>query len=542
LKDSNPYTGEVILEIQEGDRGDLEAAYASAARAHPSWAAALPIERAAVMRRAAEVMEARREEIISWLVRESGSTRLKATLEYESTHAIMLWAASVPDQVEGRILPTDVPGKEGGACRKPVGVCGVISPWNWPLHLSSRSLAPALAVGNAAVLKPASDTPVTGGLLLAKIFEEAGLPPGVVSVIIGPGSEIGDAFVTHPVPRVISFIGSTPVGRHIAELAAKASIIKRVELELGGNSPFVVLRDADIDRAVDAAVFGKFLHQGQICMSVNRVIVDDSVYDTFLERFVERVKAIKVGDPDEPDTLVGPIINEMQLEGLLEKIREAKASGARQLVGGEPNGQVLPPHVFADVGNDSRLAHEEIFGPIAPVIRAHGDEDALRIANDPNTASPAACSLATSTAASVSPEAFRSAWLMSMTSRSSICRTARSAARRIRASGGSTGPGRSRRSRPISGSPCSARRSITRKMRARSKQPGHGDEAPWPVSVLGELIDGCRIYWPRTHGAANGAQPNESSPSRGGMGSHPNSCGGIARRRRRGRRQPGRRV
>jgi aldehyde dehydrogenase (NAD+) len=159
LKDNNPYTGEVIVEIQEGDRGDLEAAYTSAARAHPSWAAALPTERAAVMRRAAEVMEARREEIISWLVRESGSTRLKASLEYESTHAIMLWAASVPDQVEGRILPTDVPGKEGGACRKPVGVSGVISPWNWPLHLSSRSLAPALAVGNAAVLKPASDTP-----------------------------------------------------------------------------------------------------------------------------------------------------------------------------------------------------------------------------------------------------------------------------------------------------------------------------------------------------------------------------------------------
>jgi aldehyde dehydrogenase (NAD+) len=219
-------------------------------------------------------------------------------------------------------------------------------------------------------------------LLLAKILEEAGLPPGVLSVIIGPGSEIGDAFVTHAVPRVISFTGSTPVGRHIAELAAKASIIKRVELELGGNSPFVVLHDADIDRSVEAAVFGKFRHQGQICMSVNRIIVDNSVYDTFLERFVERVKAIKLGDPDEPDTLVGPIINDTQLKGLLEKIREAKASGARQLVGGEPNGQVLPPHVFADVANDSRLAREEIFGPIAPVIRARGDEDALRIAND----------------------------------------------------------------------------------------------------------------------------------------------------------------
>jgi aldehyde dehydrogenase (NAD+) len=382
LKDCNPYTGETILEIPEGGRDDLEEAYSAAANAHPNWAATLPSERAAVMRRAAEVMGSRREEIISWLVRESGSTRLKATLEYESTHAIMLWAASVPAQVEGRVLPTDVPGKEGGVCRKPVGVVGVISPWNWPLHLTIRSLAPVLAVGNAAVLKPASDTPVTGGLLVAKILEEAGLPPGVLSVIIGPGSEIGDAFVTHPTPRVISFTGSTAVGRHIGELAAKAPILKRVELELGGNGPFVVLQDADLDQAVEAAVFGKFLHQGQICIAINRLIVDNSLYDSFLKRFTERVSNIKVGDPDEPDTLVGPIINESQLKGLLEKINEARSSGARQVVGGEPQGLVLPPHVFANVDNGSRLAREEIFGPIAPVIRARGDDDALRVAND----------------------------------------------------------------------------------------------------------------------------------------------------------------
>src|SRR5690242_14395225 len=375
LKDNNPYTGEVILEIQEGDRGDLEAAYASAASAHPSWAAALPTERAAVMRRAAEVMEARREEIISWLVRESGSTRLKATLEYESTHPIMLWAASVPDQVEGRILPTDVPGKEGGACRKPVGVCGVISPWNWPLHLSNRSLAPALAVGNAAVIKPASDTPVTGGLLLAKIFEEAGLPPGVLNVVVGPGSEVGDAFVTHAVPRAISFTGSTPVGRHIAELAAKASILKRVDLELGGNGPFVVLDDADLDHAVEAAVFGKFLHQGQICIAINRIILDEHVYDAFLDRFVARVKALKVGNPDDADTVIGPIINDSQLKRLAERIDSARCSGARELVGGDPSGRMLPPHVFCEVTNDMELARDEIFGPIAPIIRARGEDD-----------------------------------------------------------------------------------------------------------------------------------------------------------------------
>jgi aldehyde dehydrogenase (NAD+) len=214
----------------------------------------------------------------------------------------MVWATSAPYLTEGQVLPTDIPAKEGRAYRKPVGVVGIISPWNWPLHLTNRSLAPTLAVGNAAVVKPASDTPVTGGLLLAKIFEEAGLPSGVLNVIVGPGSEIGDAFVSHPVPRAISFTGSTPVGRHIAELAAKAPILKRVELELGGNGPFVVLDGADIDQVVEAAIFGKFLHQGQICICVNRFIVDERLYDTFLERFVERTKALKVGNPDEPDT------------------------------------------------------------------------------------------------------------------------------------------------------------------------------------------------------------------------------------------------
>lgn len=382
LDDRNPYTGETLLSIRQASRDDLDSAYAGATRAQAGWAASLPGARATVMRQATEILEARREEIVSWLIREAGSTRLKATLEWASTHAIMSWAASAPYLVESPILPTDISGKEGRVYRKPVGVVGMISPWNWPMHLSNRSVAPALAVGNAVVMKPASDTPVTGGLLLAKIFEEAGLPPGVLSVVIGAGSEIGDAFVSHPVPRVISFTGSTAVGRTIGEQSAKAPIIKRVDLELGGNGPFVVLDDADLDRAVEAAVFGKFLHQGQICIAINRFIVDERVYDDFLGRFVERVKALKVGDPDEPDTMIGPIINQSQFDRLVQRIRRAREAGARQLVGGEPRGLVLPPHVFADVTNDMELAREEIFGPVAPVIRARGEDEALRIAND----------------------------------------------------------------------------------------------------------------------------------------------------------------
>ena len=201
----------------------------------PAWAALLPGERAAVMRRAAQVMEARQEEIVQWLIREAGSTRIKATMEWGTVHAVLLEGATLPYLVEGRILPADVPGKESRMYRKPVGVVSVISPWNWPMQLSVRSVAPALAVGNAVVVKPASDTPVTGGLLLARILEEAGLPPGVLSVIIGAGSEIGDAFVTHPVPRVISFTGSTPVGRNIARLAAEGPTLNGLNWNWAGT-------------------------------------------------------------------------------------------------------------------------------------------------------------------------------------------------------------------------------------------------------------------------------------------------------------------
>ncbi len=381
LADHNPYSGELLVEIPHANERDVDDAHSAAVKAQRAWAQRLPAERSEVMRSAAQVMEARHDEIVDWLIAESGSTRIKAELEWAAVHAAMLEASFVPYRVEGRILPGDVPGKECRVYAQPVGVVGVISPWNWPLQLSNRSVAPALALGNAVVLKPASDTPVTGGLLLGKIFEEAGLPPGVLNVVVGAGSSIGDAFVCHPASRVISFTGSTPVGRNIAKLAAEAPIMKRLELELGGNSPFIVLADADLDRAAEAAVFGKFLHQGQICMITNRFIVERDVYEPFVERFTERARELKAGDPADPETLIGPIINEKQLEGLKQRIVDARASGAREMLGGDAQGQVLPPHVFAEVTNDSPLAREEIFGPIAPIIPAASEDEALHLAN-----------------------------------------------------------------------------------------------------------------------------------------------------------------
>ena len=378
----NPYSGETILEVEAGSADDVNDAYTAAQEAQKGWAAMLPSARAAVMAKAADILQSRKEEVVTWLIREAGSTRLKANLEVGLVTGVLKEAVSLPHMVHGDIPPIDVPGKESRVYRKPVGVVALISPWNWPLQLTARTLAPALAVGNAVVVKPASDTPVTGGLIFAKLFEEAGLPPGVLSVVPGHGSDIGDAIITHDAPRVISFTGSTPVGRGIAETASRAGILKRLELELGGDGPLVVLDDADLDQAVEAAVWGKFLHQGQICMITNRLIVEDGIYDRFVDAYVEKVRSLKVGDPDDPDTFIGPIINASQTDGLKEKIAAAREDGLDLLLGGEIEGNVVPPHVYGDVPEGARLASEEIFGPLAPIQRARDEEDALRLAND----------------------------------------------------------------------------------------------------------------------------------------------------------------
>jgi len=258
--DTDPWSGDTLTEIPLADVDDLDEAFLVAEQAQRDWAARPPAARAAVMLAAADVMADRKEEITGWLVRESGGTRAKAELEWNLVRSVMLEAASMPHHVAGAIMPTDIPGKESRVYRQPAGVVAVISPWNFPLQLSSRSVAPALACGNAVVLKPAIDTPVAGGLLLARIFEEAGLPPGVLSVVIGAGGDIGDAIVSHPVPGVVSFTGSTAVGEGITRTAG----IKRLSLELGGNGPLVVLDDADLEAAADAAVFGSFFHAADL--------------------------------------------------------------------------------------------------------------------------------------------------------------------------------------------------------------------------------------------------------------------------------------
>ena len=379
--DTDPYTGETLLEIQQATKDQLNAAYAAAEQAQKAWGQTLPQERAALLGRVAHILDTRADEIINWIIKESGSTRLKATIELMSAKGIVLESASFPFRMQGDLLASIFPGQSSRVYREPLGVIGVISPWNFPFHLSMRSIAPALATGNAVVLKPASDTPVTGGTLLGAIFEEAGAPAGLINVVVGAGSEIGDAFVEHPVPRFISFTGSTPVGQGIGKLATSGKHLKRVALELGGNAPIVVLDDADVEDAAAGAVAGRFLHQGQICMSTNRAIVDAKVYDQFVAAVEKRVKALKFGNPDLMDNVIGPIINAKQRQDVEAKIERALADGARLVVGGKAQGNVLPPHVLADVDPTWSIAKDETFGPVLPIIKARDEAHALELAN-----------------------------------------------------------------------------------------------------------------------------------------------------------------
>lgn len=380
LIDTDPWSGEVVAELPLATTEDLDDAYTAAQGAQRDWADRLPGERAAVMRAAADIMDARREEIIGWLIRESGGTVGKCEVEWAVARAGFHEAAALPHHAEGGILASDIPGKENRVYRTPVGVVALISPWDFPLFLTNRTLAPALALGNAVVLKPSSDTPVTGGLLHAKILEEAGLPAGVLNVVVGRGTDIGNAVVAHPVPAVVSFTGSTEIGLGITRIAG----IKKLCLELGGNGPLVVLDDADLPYAVEAAVFGAFFNSGQICMRANRIIVDTSIHDEFVARFLARVRTLVVGNPADPSTDIGPVIHAAQRDSVLDKVRRARAAGARVLLGGEPGGPAglsLPPHVLLGT-NDVATAREEVFGPAITIIEARDESDALRIAND----------------------------------------------------------------------------------------------------------------------------------------------------------------
>ncbi|HLA41833.1 MAG TPA: aldehyde dehydrogenase family protein, partial [Aggregatilineales bacterium] len=365
--DYNPATGEVWNEIPDGTRDDAKAAIAAAAAAFPKWSATPHPQRAHIINKAADILERRKADIADIIIDEGGGWIGKAMFEIGYVIGLLRAAAAAAYQVTGEILPSEH-GKVMLVDRVPLGVVSVISPWNFPLLLSTRGIGVAMAVGNAVVLKPSEETPVAGGLFLAEIFEEAGLPEGVLNVITCSRdnvAEVGNEMITNPKVRGISFTGSSTVGREIARDAAYH--LKRFGMELGGKDALIILDDADMKKALDAATFGTFMHQGQICMSVERIIIDASIADKFTKKFVKRVKKLGVGDPRQNP--IGPIINQKQLDKIHGHVTEAVEKGADLLVGGTYEGLFYQPTVLTNVKPSMRVFREETFGPVAPIIR-----------------------------------------------------------------------------------------------------------------------------------------------------------------------------
>jgi acyl-CoA reductase-like NAD-dependent aldehyde dehydrogenase len=376
----NPYDDSELVTIRLAAEQEIDEAYKAAQKAQIEWQNINPYVRSAIINKAAEIGEKYRKMLVDILVAETGSSHLKAEAEVDFMIGDIREFARIPIRMKGEILPSVIPGKENRIYRLPVGVVGIISPFNFPLYLSIRGIAPALAAGNGVVVKPDLQTFISGGLVIAKIFEEAGIPKGLLNIVVADIAEIGDSFVEHPIPKVISFTGSTGVGRHIAELCGKH--LKRTALELGGNNVMIVLEDADIPLAASAAVFGKFLHQGQICMSLNRILVHRKVYDEFISQFAEKVEKLKVGNPSDKDVFIGPIINQRQVDKIQSLIDKSIEQGARVVKRGSVKGKLMEPVILADVRNDMAIAQNEAFGPVAAILPIESEEEAIRIAND----------------------------------------------------------------------------------------------------------------------------------------------------------------
>ncbi len=379
--DVEPATGKALAEIGMANPEDIAASSLHAAEQQRAWAERTHVERAGILLDAAELIGRHWTELREWIMRETGGVAAKADLELHDAQQRLRQAAAMVYQPSGGILPTEQSERLSYAQRLPVGVVGVISPFNFPLVLSMRSVAPALAVGNSVVLKPDIRTPVSGGILIARVLEEAGLPAGVLHVVPGKGSEAGAALVDDDHVGVVSFTGSTAVGRKIGE--ATGAKLKRALLELGGKNPLVVLDDADVEAAASAGAWGNFFHQGQICMATGRHLVHESIADDYIDALTSKANQMRVGDPFQDDTVeVGPIIDAKQRDNVDSIVQDTIRAGARATTGTRYDDLFYQPTVLADVDPGMAAYEEEIFGPVAAVTTFANDEEAIQLAND----------------------------------------------------------------------------------------------------------------------------------------------------------------
>ncbi len=375
----NPFTEEVIHSLPSAATPDVDAAFQAARHSSASWAATNPLVRRDLLLKAARLISERQEEFIDWLTKEAGSTYIKGVIEVQQAHDILVEAASFPTRMHGRTMASTIDGKESYVYRKPLGVVSLISPWNFPLYLSMRTIAPALAVGNTMVVKPSVESLVTGGTIIAKLLEEVGFPAGVFNVVVGKSDLIGDYFTAHPVSKLVSFTGSTPVGKGIGRIAGES--VKKSALELGGNNAFIVLNDADVEQAVAGAIFGKFLHQGQVCMATNRILVHQSLYEEFKAKFVTHARTLPYGDPANKQTVIGPVIDSKAVKRILGMIDESVRMGAIVDTGNQAEGNVIQPTVLSNVTVDMPIFRDEIFGPAVSIMPFTTDEEAIALAN-----------------------------------------------------------------------------------------------------------------------------------------------------------------
>ncbi len=372
-----PATGKTIATVGQGTPEDLDAAVAKAQAAQRDWGRATYNERAAVLRKAAVLLRQDPGRLLSWLVPESGSAMGKAQFETGLVTDELDEAAALAAQPYGELLRSVKP-RLSVARRLPVGIVGAISPFNFPGILSMRSVAPALALGNAVILKPDIRTPISGGFVYAELLAQAGLPDGLLHVLPG-GAEFGQALVRHPGVPCISFTGSTPAGRQVG--SAASSLMKKVHLELGGNNALLVLPDADLAAAASAGAWGSFLHQGQICMATGRHLVHTSMVEQYTAALAQKADRIPVGDPTDPANALGPLIDEGQRDKVHHLVTETVAQGATLAAGGTYDGLFYRPTVLAAVPQGSPAFAEEIFGPVAPVTAYRNVEEAIEIIN-----------------------------------------------------------------------------------------------------------------------------------------------------------------
>ncbi|MBY6121872.1 aldehyde dehydrogenase family protein [Mameliella alba] len=380
--DLNPSDNSLYARVPDGSAQDMERAIEAAQAAFPEWSNRSFKDRAKALLKVAEVWERRKDDFINAVMYEGGGWYGKGVFEAGFVAEIFRTSASLCYQSVGEVLPSEH-GKVSMATRWPLGVVGVISPWNMPGILTSRGYAAALAAGNSVVLKPSEDTPYSGGLYHAEILEEAGIPPGVFNVVTcsrDSVAEVGDTLIEHPLVKGVSFTGSTAVGRHIA--AKCGAHLKKCCVELGGKDSMIVLEDADLDRAAEAANFGCFMHQGQVCMSTEKLLVHESVYDTFMQKFLARAGKLRTGHVNDKSNTIGPMVNTRQALRVKALIDDAVARGARVDLGGKAWDNFVEPTVLSNISTEMDIWHDETFGPVVMVCPFRTEEEAVALNND----------------------------------------------------------------------------------------------------------------------------------------------------------------